>query len=74
MFPNPARNLLKIAVTNNNVEQLMVYDMAGRMVLNTVLHNGENQVSLAEISSGTYILTATKEARTIHRQTIRVVK
>ena len=74
VYPNPARNLLKIAVTNNNVEQLMVYDMAGRMVLNTVLHNGENQVSLAEISSGTYILTATKEARTIHRQTIRVVK
>lgn len=74
VYPNPARDFLKIAVNNKRAEQLMIYDMTGRMVLSTVLQNGENQVSITDISSGTYILTVTNEERTIHRQTIQVVK
>ncbi|MBW7912418.1 MAG: serine hydrolase [Taibaiella sp.] len=74
VYPNPSRDMLKVGVANNSAEQLTIYDMAGRMVLNTVLQNGENQVSITGIGSGTYILTAIKETRTVHRQTIQVVK
>lgn len=74
VYPNPSRNILKITVANRSAEQLIVYDMTGRMVLKTMLQNGENQVSITGIGSGTYILTATKEARTVHKQTIQVVK
>lgn len=74
VYPNPSSDVLKIAVANNSAEQLMVYDMAGRMVLKTMLQRGENQVSLAGISSGTYMLTAIKEERIVHRQTIQVAK
>ncbi len=74
VYPNPARDFLKIAVNNKRAEQLMIYDMTGRMVLSTVLQNGENQVSITDINSGTYILTVTNEERIIHRQTIQVVK
>lgn len=74
VYPNPSRDLLNVTVTNNNAEQLALYDIAGRIVLNTTLHNGENKINIAGVSSGTYILAATKEARTVHRQRIQVVK
>ncbi len=74
VYPNPSRDWLKIDVPDNSAEQLTVYDMTGRMVLKTMLLNGENRLSLAHVSSGTYIITATKEERTVHRQTIQVVK
>lgn len=74
VYPNPARHQLKIDVTNGSAEKIVLYDMTGRAVLTAQLQSGENRMSLANVSSGTYILNAIKDERTVHRQTIQVVQ
>ena len=58
MYPNPATNVVNITNTQNIlVEQITVYDMAGKQ-LNTQSFNNESEVQLniENLASGNYIL------------------
>ena len=58
MYPNPATNMVNITNTENIlVEQITIYDMAGKQ-LNTQSFNNESQVQLniENLASGNYML------------------
>ena len=58
MYPNPATNVVNITNTQNIlVEQITIYDMAGKQ-LNTQSFNNESEVQLniENLASGNYIL------------------
>jgi hypothetical protein len=54
IFPNPVGDEATVTATNENV--MKVYDVHGRLVLSKFLNSGQNTVSMAELSTGTYIL------------------
>ena len=54
IFPNPVGDEATITTAHDNV--INVYDVHGRLVLSKFLNAGQNTVSMAELSTGTYIL------------------
>lgn len=54
IFPNPVGDEATITTAHDNV--INVYDVQGRLVLSKFLNAGQNTVSMAELSTGTYIL------------------
>jgi len=56
VYPNPATNVLYISLKDNAVQQLVVFDMAGRVVTNMPVNNTEMQINTSGYAPGTYIL------------------
>ena len=57
LFPNPAKDLLMIESSSNG--QVEVVDMAGRIVLQTTIAVGMNQLNISSLDSGSYLLRNT---------------
>jgi hypothetical protein len=60
MFPNPAVNQITISnATNIGIDRVMIYDMNGRLVSNTVMDNmeqGQRLIDVSALASGPYIV------------------
>ncbi|MEM6722226.1 MAG: T9SS type A sorting domain-containing protein [Bacteroidota bacterium] len=65
MFPNPAQNQVNISAPKN-LEQITIYDMSGKLILNNEnIHTNSEIIQLEALSSGMYMVqiktsTATK--------------
>ncbi|HEY9176681.1 MAG TPA: serine hydrolase, partial [Flavipsychrobacter sp.] len=74
VYPNPARDELNIDIAKGFADGAVMYDMLGRVVHSMPLQAGANRIGVGGFSSGTYILNAVKEDKTVHRQKIQVVQ
>lgn len=74
VYPNPAHDELNIDIAKGFADGAVMYDMLGRVVHTMPLQAGANRIGLGGFSSGTYILNAVKEDKTVHRQKIQVVQ
>ena len=54
VYPNPAHELVSVSLDDN--AQVMVYDMTGRMVLNTHMSAGVNNLNVAQFGNGVYFI------------------
>jgi len=57
LFPNPARNNLTIRTTDNL--NIAVIDMLGKVILNSQLLKGENELNIASLNPGLYFIVDT---------------
>ena len=57
VYPNPASDNITIDMMGNTFDEAMVYDLNGRIVLQTSLTNNNNLIQIDSIKTGTYILT-----------------
>ena len=55
VYPNPAHELVSVNLDDN--AQAMVYDMTGRMVLNTNMSAGINNLNVAQLENGVYFIS-----------------
>lgn len=62
-YPNPAENVVTIAIETTEDATIVVTDLSGKIVLNDVLSfaNGESTVNIADLQSGMYIFNVTLE-------------
>jgi len=70
VFPNPVTNLLTFKIDNPNLEpqEIIIYDMSGRVVLQQILNANENTISTKNLFSGTYLI------KIIQEENIRIAK
>jgi len=69
MFPNPVSgNVLNIASDANASKAVVIYDVLGKQVINTVTTNGT--VNVSAITAGVYIVTITEEGKTATRKLV----
>jgi len=54
VYPNPANDLVAISSKNNGDKNIIVYNVLGKQVINTIL-NGE-RLDISKLTSGVYIL------------------
>lgn len=54
MFPNPANDILTIESEENTIA--FIYDFAGNIVLSQELVKGKNELQIAEVKAGMYIV------------------
>jgi hypothetical protein len=58
--PNPATDFFNFKVDMpNEVAELSVFTIGGKLVFKTIVENGQNQIDIKELSKGTYVLKLT---------------
>lgn len=73
LWPNPASDYLNISGSNDQLRNVRIYDLSGRMQVNAQLKPGESSVSVTMLKSGTYMLSVyaadgSKESKTFIKQ------
>ena len=68
VYPNPAKNNLFISSDNNEVKQVEIYNVLGKVVLNTKVTNAP--INISAISSGVYVVKITEAGKTATRKLV----
>ncbi len=68
-YPNPTRNTLNIQSEENG--NIYVYDINGKLIMNTTIAAGANTINMQPMAAGCYIIKFINNSRT---QTIKVIK
>ena len=55
VYPNPASDNIKIDAMNNTYDQAVIFDLNGRVILESSIENGKS-IDISSIENGTYIL------------------
>jgi hypothetical protein len=71
VYPNPATNTLYIDLSDNSVQQVSVYDMAGKMIGSYPVNGNQLSINTASLPAGMYVLQLTGNGKTA---TARFVK
>ncbi|MBD0823057.1 S8 family serine peptidase [Aestuariibaculum marinum] len=72
VFPNPVYNKLFVQLPlNNQVCAVSVYNVLGKLVLETSVSSDRNQIDMSSISKGVYIMKITETERNI---TLKIIK
>ena len=70
IFPNPFEDCLRIYVSSlGNKTEIIISDMKGRIVFNDTLLNGYNEICLASLQTGSYIINVLFD-KTIYKSKI----
>ncbi|MFY8187029.1 MAG: T9SS type A sorting domain-containing protein [Flavobacterium sp.] len=67
MYPNPANDLVTIATASNQVENVTIYNVLGKQVLNV---NNTQSISISNLDAGVYIVKITENGTTATRKLI----
>jgi hypothetical protein len=58
LYPNPFTSIITIQSTNENIEQMSIYDIKGMLMLQSInLHSKDLRYDLTELPAGVYTLT-----------------
>ena len=69
LYPNPVKNTVYVS-SNMEKADLAVYDITGKMVLNTALQFGENTINVSNIASGVYLARLSSNGKTLTKKLI----
>jgi hypothetical protein len=75
LFPNPAKDNLKISLTGVDagmVSEILIFDLTGRMVGSEKMTGNEGIISLDTYTSGNYILKVSNKSMEIKRRFIKL--
>jgi len=71
VFPNPAKNMFYAEINAQQDLRLLVYDVYGKLILQTNLASGRNGISLSDFPKGIYFLKAVGEDFTVLKKFIK---
>lgn len=57
IYPNPANDVLNVTLKTNKEEDAVIYNMEGRVVLETKIGNGKTTINVSKLPKGSYILS-----------------
>jgi hypothetical protein len=57
VYPNPVSDVLIVLLKGNKEEKAEIYNMEGRIVMETTIRNNSNRIDVSNLPSGNYILT-----------------
>jgi len=66
VFPNPSRGIVQIDSGNDNVVEVKVYDLSGKLVIDT----NSLLLNLSDLENGVYIVKITTEEATVSKKII----
>jgi uncharacterized protein (TIGR02145 family) len=71
IFPNPTINDINILFKNSQIKNLFIYSMDGKLLVQEILSNTLNTISLAKLERGLYFLRIVGEDYEIERKFIK---
>ncbi|MCI5083010.1 MAG: T9SS type A sorting domain-containing protein, partial [Saprospiraceae bacterium] len=70
VYPNPSRNLVYVRSGATALQQLVVYDLSGKLMLNIESGNHEAQIDVQQWPAGTYLLSIFHENGVQHEKIV----
>ena len=70
VYPNPASNILTIAVSEG-ADSAQIHDIAGRLVMDVLLGDTVNNLNIADLSAGSYIVTISSGQQKVAKKFIK---
>lgn len=66
-YPNPAKNIINVCIPSEEQGKanVMLYDLPGKLLINTLLHKTENEISITDLPKGTYLLRVDSDKKII---------
>ena len=68
VYPNPAKNNLFISSDSNEIKQVEIYNVLGKVVLNTKVTNAS--INISAIAAGVYVVKITEAGKTATRKLV----
>jgi hypothetical protein len=56
VFPNPAKNAITISSSTAENAEITIYDLNGRVVINTSIIGYQKEIDINQISKGYYLM------------------
>ena len=73
IFPNPTSERIKLNMTSDRIVKVQLFNLNGSLVLDTI-PDSENEISLAKLSAGSYIVKINQLSGVVTSRKIQVVK
>ncbi|MCB0409678.1 MAG: T9SS type A sorting domain-containing protein [Flavobacteriales bacterium] len=70
IYPNPAKDVLNVFTTNNEVYNLSITDVTGKAVYNKKLINSSNQIDVSSFVTGIYFVRIYNDKSNIYQKLI----
>ena len=56
VYPNPASNELNISIENNNLAELFIYDMQGKVIHHEIMNEEQQVIGIEHLRTGVYVI------------------
>ena len=70
VYPNPVENLLSIQNSNPKINQILIFDLSGKIILNQNLTVGTNQINVKNLPKGMYVVQIKSDNQIIKTEKI----
>ena len=57
VYPNPASDFVNIKYDDSCQGNVVIYDLAGKMLVEESLYSGENTIDIRDIPAGVYVIS-----------------
>lgn len=57
-YPNPANNIMYFAVSNNNIKQIDIFDVSGKVIISLNINSSLQEVDVSALANGMYFYQA----------------
>ena len=75
VFPNPAKNKVKIECTSKSEIQVKLLDVTGKLVLENTMQGGQHNLDVSELVSGSYVLQLyTSTGEVVGQEKVQIAK
>lgn len=71
IYPNPTFGILNIQLDDELEAEYEIYDIQGRNILNSFIHNGNSEVNVEGLSNGVYLIKVTQGKTTSTKRFIK---
>jgi hypothetical protein len=71
IYPNPFKDQITITLDNNQASEVVITDIAGKVVLNKKFNNNEIKIDMSGLSAGQYIVNVKNNNSTITRKMVK---
>ncbi|MFN5830332.1 MAG: T9SS type A sorting domain-containing protein, partial [Bacteroidota bacterium] len=66
VFPNPAQQYFVLQSNGENIEQVVIYDLNGRFVLQQQINALQAQIDIADLCNGMFFIQAATKSKNTH--------
>lgn len=66
VFPNPAQQYFVLQSNGENIEQVVIYDLNGRFVLQQQINALQAQIDIADLCNGMFFIQAATKSKNVH--------
>jgi hypothetical protein len=71
IYPNPFTDQITILIANNEASEVVITDIAGKVVMNKKFKNNLIKMDMSGVASGQYIVTIKNDNSTIIRKMVK---